>query len=203
MKQPSTRALYAYWDERRGQRPAPEREDIDPVAIRHVLGDTFMLSADFVDETRFRLAGTRVCALFCRELKGEAFTSLWAEASRARVANLIEMLRRQSIGSVASLTGRTRDGARVDLEMLLLPLAYRDRGRTRALGALSPIETPYWIGESPLGELELGEVQFVRADGVASSTAERSPAAMTGQMRHGFVVYRGGRDRPPRSERTG
>ena len=203
MKHTSTRALYAYWDERRGQRPGPEREDIDPIAIRHVLGDTFMLSADFAGETRFRLAGTRVCALFCRELKGEAFTSLWAEASRARVANLIEMLTRQSIGTVASLTGRTADGARVHLEMLLLPLAYRDRARTRALGALSPIETPYWIGESPLGELELCEVEPVGADGAVRLTAEQSPAAMTSQMRHGFVVYRGGRDTPPRSERTG
>ena len=54
----------------------PSAADIDPAAIRHALGDTFMLAADFVDQLRFRLAGTRVCALFCREIKGEAFSAL-------------------------------------------------------------------------------------------------------------------------------
>ena len=62
MKHPSTRVLYSYWNERRGNRPAPDRTDIDPAASRHALGDTFMLAADFVDRLRFRLAGTCVCA---------------------------------------------------------------------------------------------------------------------------------------------
>jgi hypothetical protein len=81
MKHKSTKAVYAYWNEKRGQRPAPERADIDPTVIRHALGDTIMLSADFVDRLRFRLAGTRVCALFGRELKGETFAGLWSEAA--------------------------------------------------------------------------------------------------------------------------
>ena len=82
MKHASTRALFDYWNTQRGHRAAPERADIDPAAIRHALGDTFMLAADFVDQLRFRLAGTRVCALFGREIKGEGFTALWSEASR-------------------------------------------------------------------------------------------------------------------------
>ena len=68
--------------------PAPARAEIDPVAIRHALGDTFILAADFAGELRFRLAGTRICALFCRELKGEAFGALWGEASRESIEHL-------------------------------------------------------------------------------------------------------------------
>ena len=67
--------------------PRRTRAEIDPAAIRHALGDIFMLAADFVDGIRFRLAGTRVCALFGRELKGERFNALWSEASRAQIAN--------------------------------------------------------------------------------------------------------------------
>ncbi len=89
MKHESTRALFDYWNEKRGTRPAPERADIDPAAIRHALGDTFMLAADFVDQLRFRLAGTRVCALFCREIKGEEFISLWDEKSRKLIDDLL------------------------------------------------------------------------------------------------------------------
>ena len=42
MKHPSNRELFDYWNERRGERLAPERADIEPAAIRQVLGDTFV-----------------------------------------------------------------------------------------------------------------------------------------------------------------
>ena len=70
----------------------PSAADIDPAAIRHALGDTFMLAADFVDQLRFRLAGTRVCALFCREIKGEAFAALWSENSRKSIDDLLAIV---------------------------------------------------------------------------------------------------------------
>src|ERR1700730_13675156 len=88
MKHASSRAVFDYWTKQRGTRPAPERGDIDPTEIRYALSDTFMLAADFVDQLRFRLAGTRVCALFGREIKGEAFDALWSETSRTAIGEL-------------------------------------------------------------------------------------------------------------------
>ena len=146
MKHPSTRALYAYWNQKRGNRAAPDRSDIDPAAIRHALGDTFMLAADFVDELRFRLAGTRVCALFCREIKGEAFPALWSEESRKGIEDLLTIVTNETLGAVAGLTGRTADGSEADVEILLLPLAHLGHARIRALGVLAPIVPPYWLG---------------------------------------------------------
>ena len=92
MKHASTQALFDYWNRRRGRRWAPARSDIDPADIRHVLGDTFMLASDFVDDMRFRLAGTRVCALFAREIKGEAFDDLWNETSREQIEDLLTVV---------------------------------------------------------------------------------------------------------------
>ena len=63
MKNTATRDLYGYWDQLRGQRPAPERVDIDPGAIRRVLGDTFIVEIDKNRSFPFRLAGTRNCAV--------------------------------------------------------------------------------------------------------------------------------------------
>ena len=85
MKHAASRELYAYWEERRGQRSAPERADIEPGAIRAALSDTFILELDADDRHVFRLAGTRVCALFDRELKGERFVDLWALGSRTAI----------------------------------------------------------------------------------------------------------------------
>ena len=104
MKHQSTRAVFDYWNKKRGTRPAPARADIDPTEIRHALGDTFMLAADFVDQLRFRLAGTRVCALFGREIKGEAFAALWSETSRQSIDDLLAIVTNEATGAVAGLT---------------------------------------------------------------------------------------------------
>jgi hypothetical protein len=66
MKHNSTRALFDYWTRKRGSRRAPARSDIDPADIRGILADTFILTADFVNDIRIRPAGTRICALFAR-----------------------------------------------------------------------------------------------------------------------------------------
>ena len=46
MKLAATMELYAYWNRLRGARSAPERNDVDPGAIRGVLADTFVLDFD-------------------------------------------------------------------------------------------------------------------------------------------------------------
>ena len=204
MKHPSTRAVFDYWNEKRGNRAAPERADIDPAAIRHALGDTFMLAADFVDNLRFRLAGTRVCALFCREIKGEEFLSLWDEISHSSIEDLLAVVNNETVGAVAGLTGRTADGSELDLEFLLLPLAHSGHARIRALGVLAPLVPPYWLGEKPLVELELGTLRHIGSE-IESYRAPRfapAPATEQVQLRHGFVVYSGGRETPP-GKRTG
>lgn len=212
MKHASTRALYAYWNERRGTRPAPERADIDPAELRHELGDIFMLAVDFVDQPRFRLAGTRVCALFCREIKGEAFSTLWDEAGRKMIDDLMTVVTNEQVGAVAGLTGRAADGATVDLEMLLLPLAHTGHARIRALGVLAPIVPPYWLGEKPVAELALGALRHIGPDMdsfgaprfalTKAQTPALAPSSTPISIRHGFVVYSGGRETPS-GEQTG
>ena len=203
MKHQSARAVFDYWNKKRGTRPAPERADIDPTEIRHALSDTFMLAADFVDQLRFRLAGTRVCALFGREIKGEAFAALWSETSRQSIDDLLAIVTNESTGAVAGLTARTEDGAETDLELLLLPLAHVGYARIRALGVLAPIIPPYWIGAKPVAELTLGTLRHTGPEADISSIAPRFMTAATGsRVQHGFVVYSGGRETPS-GEQTG
>ena len=202
MKHPSTRIVFDYWNRKRGARLAPARADIDPTEIRHALSDTFMLAADFVDQLRFRLAGTRVCALFGHEIKGEAFTALWSESSRQSIEELLAIVDNETTGAVAGLTAHTEDGAETDLELLLLPLAHVGHARIRALGVLAPVIPPYWLGAKPVVELTLGTVRHVGPD-VDSRVAPRLvPAAAASRVRHGFVVYSGGRETPS-GEQTG
>ena len=187
MKHISSQIVLTHWSERRRNRPAPERNDIDPAVIRHALPDTFMLAADFVDELRFRLAGTRVCALFGREVKGESFRTFWSEESRRQIDPLLRIVADEGVGAVAGLVGTTPDGIEADVEMLLLPLAHSGQMRIRALGVLAPVTAPFWVGVKPVIELGLRTLRHI-----GGATQDwRMPA---GSRRNGFVVYRGGRE---------
>ena len=74
MKHPSNREFFAYWDDKRGDTRAPERSDIEPGAVRELLGDIFVLSYDNETGFPFRVAGTRVSALL--GLGGEGYASI-------------------------------------------------------------------------------------------------------------------------------
>jgi hypothetical protein len=202
MKHPSTRAVFEHWNKRRGERPAPERSDIDPTEIRYALGDTFMLADDFVGQSRFRLAGTRVCALFCREVKGEAFADIWHEASRKAMGELMTMVNEENAAAVAGLTTHTEEGAEAELELLLLPLAHRGHARIRALGVLAPTVPPYWLGSKPITGLELATLRHIGPEADGRTSPRFGRAVETSRLRHGFVVFSGGRETPS-GERIG
>lgn len=194
MKHPSTRELFTYWNKQRGDRLAPERGDIEPADIRQVLGDTFVLAADIVANHPFRLAGTRLCALFGRELKAESFVKLWDRTAQNAIRELVAVVMEEKVGVVASVTGATASDAvlALKLELVLLPLASQSRLEGRVLGALAPMAAPYWLGAKAIGPLTLG--MFRHIGGAAEAgTPPRIVAAAGRISRHGFTVYQGGR----------
>ena len=103
-----------------------------------MLADTFILSFDERAGHPFRIAGTRICAAFGRELKNEAFLDLWARGSRGgRCAISSTSSPSETVGAVASARG-TLDGedSTHELELLVLPLSHRGRTDARVLGRL-------------------------------------------------------------------
>ena len=189
MKHAASRELYAYWQERRGKRAAPERADIEPGAIRQVLSDAFILALDGGAGHPFRLAGTRVCALFGRELKGEPFIGLWAAASQPTISDLLAILDDERVGTVAGVTAQSADGEPIDLELLLLPLRASRPSLARTIGILAPLKIPQWLGSSPIGALTLGGRRHIGA-----SVETRLLPRFMGPRRRHLVVYEGGRD---------
>jgi hypothetical protein len=192
MKHASTRELYDYWTARRGNRAAPERNEIEPGAIRRVLADTFMLNYDPCGGHPFRIAGTRVCAAFGRELKGVAFTAIWAADSRELIRDILAIVATESLGVVAGVSGRSRAGEALRLELLALPLAHRGAS-TRILGGLVPTELPHWLGVETLEPLALGPTRYLGPQtGPAAAARGVRGRAEDGRARHGLLVYDGG-----------
>ena len=189
MKHAASRELYAYWEERRGTRPAPERAEIEPGAIRGVLSDAFILALDRNAGHPVRLAGTRICALFGRELKGESFLDLWGAGSKPVVASLLSILSDECTGTVAGVTAQNDSGDPIDLELLLLPLGIRRPSFARTIGVLAPLKVPPWLGASPIGALTLGGRRHVGA----ALEKRLLPRFMTPRGRRGLVVTKAAR----------
>lgn len=161
MKHPTSRLLHSYWDQLRGERAAPERGEVEPGAIRNLLADSLILAVDVPRSgASVRLAGTRVCALFGRELKGAAFADIWGEAS-TDPWRLVETVVLDTVGIVAGLRGTTDRREHVDLELLLLPLRHHGQTQTRILGALSPQSIPGWLGLRPLTHLRTNSLRVL------------------------------------------
>ena len=194
MKSASTRRLFAYWNERRGSRVAPERGDLEPGAIRALLADSFIINFDPEAGHPLRLAGTRVCALFCRELKDAPFQGLWSADSRPEIRELISVVADEATPIIAGTSGQpAEDYPCADLELLLLPLYHRGHRNVRMLGMLAPVIVPYWLGVSPIDRLALGAVRHL-GPGAQTVTAPRLvPVQGAGRIRRGFTVYDGGR----------
>jgi hypothetical protein len=191
MKHASTRELFDYWNRRRGRRCAPERGEIEPAAIRRALADAFILAFDERAGHPFRIAGTRVCALFGRELKSAAFLDLWADEHGRSMRELLDTVAQESVGLVAGVSATAATGEPLDLELLALPLSHNGRTDSRVIGTLTPIAAPYWLGTHPIGPLALGTLRYL-----GTATAPLMPRPMpilpNGRIRHGLIVYDGG-----------
>jgi hypothetical protein len=194
MRHASSRTLYDYWNSRRGTRAAPERVDIDPADIRHVLADTIIVHIEPIGQSQFRLAGTRVCALFGREIRGEAFLPFWHPDSEAGLRRALAAVRDGPSGIVGSAVGSSQAGDRIDLEFLLLPLLGAGEPPRAAIGVLAPMSPAYWLGTHPLTMLRFGRARLVGKDEHDSRSQRLSTAAPErGRQIGGFVVYNGGR----------
>ena len=192
MKHAATRMIFSYWETLRGERAAPERGEIEPGEIRHVLADTFILEIKDDRRCEFRLAGTRVCALFGRELKGEVFTEIWFEKERCDAARNVETVTMETAGVVAGLVGRTPSGGTVDLELIMLPLRHRGKTHSRVLGALSPAFLPPWLGFDALSGVSTSTMRIIWPTGRVASRGfafEGDPQ----ERRRRFIVHEGGR----------
>jgi hypothetical protein len=194
MKHNSSRELFGYWTEMRGPRRAPERSEIDPSAIRRALGDIFILAFDRTAGHPFRLAGTRVCALFGRELRDRPFVGLWDAESRATISDLMASVGEETIGAVASANASTAEGWGQALELLMLPLRHREGAPARVIGVLAPLTVPFWLGAAHIERLTIGTVRHLDPAFPAPTAATLVPGAEVVRGQHGiFVVHEGGR----------
>ncbi|PZV40197.1 PAS domain-containing protein [Mesorhizobium kowhaii] len=160
MNQNGSITLFQYWNRLRDGRPAPKRSEVEPADIKSLLADTFILERDTRGQAVFRLAGTRLCACYGRELKGFSFPSLWREKDQRLVSRLIHGVFDQKSVVLIAFEGFSRNGRSNKFELLALPL---DGGveNPRCLGVISAVEKPFWLGADPITDALIDSIRVI------------------------------------------
>lgn len=180
MRHPTTKSLHAYWEGLRAGRPAPMRGDVEPEDIRALLPNVFILARVDGDETRFRLAGDAVCDLVGMHLNRMKAVSMWDEASRGRISQLIEGV--VSAPATATATGHAPQLGSIEsatAEFCFLPLCSETGAIDRIIGSATALSGPdIWRGDSPrhFGMKKMG-LSAIRSD--ADGRADRPAYAET------------------------
>lgn len=200
MKHPSCHYLYNYWNRLRAGAVAARRGDIEPAAIRPVLGDAFILEVLDNDTFRFRLAGTRICSIYCREMKGLNFVDLWGKDDRRAITDVMTAVAKRGVVVSLGLNGHSDRGQTLGFEVLILPLRHVGPAFDRIIGAFGAIERPYWLGVHPVVRQDLTSLRLLTPDeDLAAARPETRPTAeivelSPGIVRRGtFVVHNGGK----------
>ena len=183
MKHPASREFFAYWDGKRGDARAPDRSDIDPNAVRERLADIFVLSCDARAGYPFRVAGTRVCALFGRDMKDRSFPALFDTASRGEITEIIAAVADEMLPAIAGLTATSQRGTTTHLELLLLPFNARAHAPISLTGVLAPFDAD----GGTLGELVLTSWRYIHPP--QQSLLPRAIRKL--KIARGFMVYEG------------
>ena len=187
MKHPSTRELYEYWDRQRAGAPAPDRSDMEPGPIRHLIGDTFVVSCDHTSQFPLRVAGTRICALIGRDIKGQDFLDLWASPSRRQIEDFLAIATEENLATVAGVTALTDKLSPVYLELLLLPFAQSVLTLQSVTGSLVPLTVPEQLGHTSLHDLSL--TTWRHAGHQPQTLRQRAVRRLA--LAKGFMVYEG------------
>jgi hypothetical protein len=183
MKHPSNREFFAYWDEKRGDARAPDRSEIEPEAVRELLGDIFVLSYDGAAGHPFRVAGTRVCALLGCDMKDRSFSALFGPDQRREIEDIITVVAEEMLAAVAGITATSADGSPAHLELLLLPFNHRAHSPLSLTGLLAPFET----GHGVLRDFKLTSWRYL-----GHPPQRLVPRALRKlKVARGFMVYEG------------
>lgn len=151
MRHKTSKKIFTYWNNLRGARVAPERTEIEPSDIRDILGDTFILEVDHLYRTiSFRLAGTKLCSSYGRELKSVGYLGLWDEVDNLKIFDAVKEVYANAKPMVIAHIAQTENKQFLEYETLLLPLLNGSSETVRILGTAAPSENPLWIGIDPV-----------------------------------------------------
>ena len=194
---PGSRAVLRYWELIRGERSVPTRSDLDLRKIANIVPWLCILERNPVRQAyRWRLAGTGICLLWCRDLTGGEFLDEWRAAERPLFGGVLDRVIATLQPCVARSQAISLDGSAVKIEMLGVPIRSSASNQVQILGAILPLEDPRWLGHVPLHSLVLQNASLIWTERIPGAPAGLLSSPRTGEpVNAAFTVIQGGKSK--------
>ncbi len=131
------KALFDYWNARRGDRTMPARSEIDPVDMPPtILPCLYILAAECDGQLRFRLSGTRLIEVFGRDPSGKILDEVLEDQDLVNARRSYRKVMETAQPWYSCVTYRVHEGGDFLYQRLSLPLGEPDGMPNRILGGL-------------------------------------------------------------------
>lgn len=147
--------LLDHWQDLAAHSALPGRHQLDPLILGSALPALVLADIVSPDYLRLRLAGSRLCTLYGREMRGTNLLDLWRGDCRRTLRSLIGNLHAQAVPAHLNLLAHYATDTAVPGDLMLLPLADRFGGYTHIAGALSVQPSPHARAGLPPNRLEI------------------------------------------------
>lgn len=173
---PGSRTIFRHWEAIRGEAPAPDRDDLDLRQLGQFVSWLFIIErSPRTGAYSWRLAGSKVCELWRRELTG-------SDVLVGRDRFEVESVRRLFDGVCQNLQPcalrlrlTTSLGQAIDTEMIALPLRARDCRSTHIFGGVMPFGEVNALGHERIVSVELASGRTIWTEPIPGAHAERPP----------------------------
>ncbi len=203
MRQTAATEILAYWASLKTGDDAPPASAIDPRALKTFLPDLFMLERHAHAVFSFRLAGTRMCQRFGRELRDHDFVRLFPSASHGELLIQLGDALQTTEAVVVNARAATLNGDTTDVELVLMPLTDASGNVVRMLGALLPADDEAMRNGEFYIRLDLSDAIGAKAYGEAARKAAAASFAAARETRVSYLrVVDGAKDNRPEARQA-
>jgi hypothetical protein len=153
---PGSRKLFIHWESARAERAYPTREDFGLTSVRELMSDMVIIEKDYLRGTfKFRLAGSRVCTLFGRNMTNGNVLEGWDTFEADVISKHLDLSLRELQPILVRMRFVTDTRQQVAAELIALPIQVRDSNRVQLIGGLFPFREAHSLGHQSILRREL------------------------------------------------
>lgn len=190
---PGSRTLFRYWERVRGERAAPRRSEIDLKQLRPYVGNLFVLERRR-DIYRWRVAGTRVCELYRRDLTGGDSLADLDTFERATIGSFLAAVVETLQPCVLRFRLNTSERQTIGVEMLGVPVQSGPGDSIHVFGSLFPFRDASTMSYERITGVELSGARSIHTEHLPGDELVARLRAGPAGPRRPFQVVHGGRD---------
>ena len=162
IRHPGTRTLFSYWEKIRGEKAAPNRDDLDLRQISAIVPNLLMLERDHLHQTfKWRLAGSEISQLYRQKLTYTNALAGWRGFERNTLKQLFNSVVTSLQPCLIRFHLTTDTGQIIGAELLGLPIHARNGSQFHVFGGIFPLRDISQLGYGAITFMELSAAHSI------------------------------------------